>query len=44
MIGIPLYTCMSTEQDREAGEVTEDDRWDIKIPKNRVNEANLLYL
>lgn len=34
---------MSTEHDRRAGEVTEDDRWNIEISKNRVDEANLFY-
>jgi hypothetical protein len=33
---------MSTIRDREAGYVTEYDRWDIKISKDGVYEANLL--
>jgi hypothetical protein len=40
--GIPLSAQMSTIRDREAGYVTEYDRWDIKISKDGVYEANLL--
>ncbi len=43
MTGIPLGTCVSTEHDQGAGEVTENDRWDVEISKNRVDEANLFY-
>jgi hypothetical protein len=43
MIEIPLRTSMSTKHDRGAGEVTEDDRWNIEISKDRVDEANLFY-
>jgi hypothetical protein len=34
---------MSTERDREVKEITEDDRWDVEISKNRVDETNLFY-
>jgi hypothetical protein len=42
VIGIPLSAQVSTESDREAGDITEDDRWDVKVSKDRVYEANLL--
>jgi hypothetical protein len=34
---------MSTEHDRGAEAVTEDDRWYIEISKNGVDETNLFY-
>jgi len=43
MTGIPLGTYMSNEHDRGAGGVTENDRRNIEISKNRVDEANLFY-
>jgi hypothetical protein len=33
---------VSIEHDEEAGEATEYDRWNVEIPKDRVDKANLL--
>ena len=42
LTGIPLSAHMSAEDDRKVGHITEDDRWDVKISKDGVYEANLL--
>jgi hypothetical protein len=41
--GIRLCAKISTENGNEAGDVTKDDRGDVEVSKDGVNEANLLY-